>query len=910
MGEDTGAGDGTLEPAEIEARIVAAVQEGKVARFARGADGTPVHAVSAQFLADLWLDRSEEPLHPRGIAIEGLLVTGSLDLKGARQTGRGATHLLSLRAAHCRFDSAVNLEDISCETLEFLDCYFASSVVNSAKVSLVMNDAEIAGSFTARRCRFEARISAIGCRTTGAFSLRSCDCRETTQFTALHVDNNLNIVECKMGLNAAEQNPQVMLRNARIGGRVNVRDNEFGSNFNASAVKCFEARLLRNRFDGKGPCALDLAHLRASGGVDVRECTVRALAQFDNAEIDGDIGLKACRFPGGWHMANSIIRGNIELRDSLVMCEPVDGFAIALHETRAASVTLQQARVRGSTQLRSLDARSKVQLIDCVFGSLSDARSEYTPDDEDAVPKLRSQSLCAGVNFELIRCTVRADCDFSNLSLGISLLVRDCRFERTGTGRAVRLSGSRVGGSVELTRSRFASGIRMTGLQCDEILVEGCLILPATRDRRTSVALWASDSEIGRRVRFGYAVRGKSRIRNRIVGKVDFSSCKIGERFIFRSSDLRPSRLDLEQRSYVMLDLARSIIEGDVQLAPMRPGATAESELDRSPARVLGCISLDNARIAGRLQLDYINITALPTDQPFPIGERPRRKLNEEKQGVRKERVALSLRDAKIDGEVNIIRAPDDLPENQRWSIDGIVDMSDAQVGRIADGGGDNWESAGLTHGDLRLDGLVYERLDSNEALPSATDLAEQRIKWLELQYFNSKPKARRFLPQPYEQLAAYFASQGNEYARRRVQIERRNLQRRFSDMGWFNQRVQGLLYMVSGYGYRPRFALLVAAIYLLAGALAVWLLDLNGVFMLADRDTVAVPLNPLLYALDSAVPIIDLEHESLWTIDESKVGHIGHDVMQVLDAIYEIAGMLLVSIIVLTLTGTLRDGD
>ena len=259
---------------------------------------------------------------------------------------------------------------------------------------------------------------------------------------------------------------------------------------------------------------------------------------------------------------------------------------------------------------------------------------------------------------------------------------------------------------------------------------------------------------------------------------------------------------------------------------------------------------------------------------------------------------------------MNIIRAPEDLPQNQRWAIDGIVDLSDAQVGRIADGGGDNWVSAGLKHGDLRLDGLVYERLDSNEALPSATDLAEQRIKWLELQYFNSEPKAKRFLPQPYEQLAAYFATQGNEYARRRVQIERRNLQRRFSDMGWSNKWVQGLLYLVSGYGYRPRFALLVAAGYLLLGAALTWLLDINGAFMLADKDTVAVPLNPLLYALDSAVPIIDLEHEGLWTIDESKVGGFWRDVLQVFDALYEILGMLLVSIIVLTLTGTLRDGD
>ena len=901
-----GASDSALEPADIEARIVAAVHEGKVARFPRGADGTPIHAVDAQFLADLWLDRSESALHPRGIAIDGLRVTGSLDLNGARQTGRGSPHLLSLRATHCRFDGAVNLGDISCETLEFADCYFAASVVNSSKVSLVMDDAEIAGSFTARRCRFEARISAVGCRTTGAFSLRSCHARETVQLTALHVDNNLNLTECKMGLNATEQNPRIMLRNARIGGRFNVRDNEFAGNFSAGALKCFEVRLLRNRFDGKGPCALDLAHLRASGVVDVGECSARGLAQFDNAEIDGDIGLQACRFMGGWHMANSVIRGDIELRNSLVSRAPEDGFAIALHETKAANVKLEQARVRGDTQLRSLDARSKVQLIDSVFGSLSEGEA----DSDGTVPRLRSQSLCAGVNFELIRCIVRADCDFSNLSLGIDLLVRDCRFERTGTGRAVRLSGSRVGGAVELARSRFASGIRMTGTQCDEIRIEGCLILPATRDRRTNVAVWASDSEIARRVRFGFGDRGKGRVRNKIVGKVDFSSCKVGEKFIFRSTDLRPSQLDLDHQSYVVLDLGRSIFDGDVQLAPTRPGATAESELDRIPANVVGCIALDNARIAGRLQLDYINITALPVDRPFPGGERPRRRLSDDKQVLRKERVALSLRDAKIEGEVNIIRAPEDLPQNQRWAIDGIVDLSDAQVGRIADGGGDNWVSAGLKHGDLRLDGLVYERLDSNEALPSATDLAEQRIKWLELQYFNSEPKAKRFLPQPYEQLAAYFATQGNEYARRRVQIERRNLQRRFSDMGWSNKWVQGLLYLVSGYGYRPRFALLVAAGYLLLGAALTWLLDINGAFMLADKDTVAVPLNPLLYALDSAVPIIDLEHEGLWTIDESKVGGFWRDVLQVFDALYEILGMLLVSIIVLTLTGTLRDGD
>jgi hypothetical protein len=107
---------------------------------------------------------------------------------------------------------------------------------------------------------------------------------------------------------------------------------------------------------------------------------------------------------------------------------------------------------------------------------------------------------------------------------------------------------------------------------------------------------------------------------------------------------------------------------------------------------------------------------------------------------------------------------------------------------------------------NLFLDGFRYERL-----YEEAPFEAESRKKWLRLQ------SREKFLPQPYEQLAAVLRQMGHERDARLVMIEKNYERARstpFLQQGWLWYNVFGRLI---GYGYTPwrAFAMSVAMIVL-----------------------------------------------------------------------------------------------
>ncbi|MFW2341572.1 hypothetical protein [Brevundimonas sp.] len=302
----------------------------------------------------------------------------------------------------------------------------------------------------------------------------------------------------------------------------------------------------------------------------------------------------------------------------------------------------------------------------------------------------------------------------------------------------------------------------------------------------------------------------------------------------------------------------------------------------------------------------------------------------------------------------------------ERTTITGMLEMKDlynpgqgrpagrfvltgARIGELKDDPETAWPEAGK----LDLDGLVYDSLDFTFAAHG--DRSAQRLSWLALQVPQSRWRSFRrglsgaYKPQPYEQLASTLRKMGYAEDADDVAVARRK-HRDESRADRFSSRlVSRILGLTSRYGFSPGRALfsMLGVVVLgwagLSGAIA---LDL-AVFLPGEADTLAgapptvylvglpdAVLEPLsvlvghdlipsmesgplasvphgcpalvvpLYALDLAIPILDLGQESACRMETR--GLIGGWVQAVRVA-YQILGGVMTAILITTLTGVLR---
>jgi len=183
-----------------------------------------------------------------------------------------------------------------------------------------------------------------------------------------------------------------------------------------------------------------------------------------------------------------------------------------------------------------------------------------------------------------------------------------------------------------------------------------------------------------------------------------------------------------------------------------------------------------------------------------------------------------------------------------------------------------SWPKSGM----LLLDGFRYERLYEKAPLS-----AESRKKWLRRQPHD------KFLPQPYEQLAAVLRQMGHEREARLVMIEK-NHQRasftRFPRQGWWWFNLFGRFI---GYGYAPWRAFALSVAIILLGWFVFYLGFAHHLFSpTKDNAYVKAPnghvvpgksggpeiskdypvFNPLVYSLESFIPLIKFDQSASWT--------------------------------------------
>ena len=257
-----------------------------------------------------------------------------------------------------------------------------------------------------------------------------------------------------------------------------------------------------------------------------------------------------------------------------------------------------------------------------------------------------------------------------------------------------------------------------------------------------------------------------------------------------------------------------------------------------------------------------------------------------------------------------------ELPLRVPEPVRGWLLLTGAQLNTILDDVATGWPAPGF----LDLEGATYTRIRH----VGRGDLIEESIAWLRHQFPNGRPTKSSFRPQPYEQLSRVLRQHGQTREADAIAVEkiRMRLAARV-DRPW-TRIFPRLLMIISHHGYSTSRAVLSFLVFVLLGTLmyssALFMFEQSFVpvenppelvtyefaFGLAKLTTEngCPGLDPLHYALDAAMPVIDLGQDLRCRfMPEGPLRWL----WLLLNSLYVIAGAALSAVVVLTLTGVLR---
>lgn len=907
----------------VEQKILRCVATAQTADFTQEGDGDrPV--ISGQFLADLWLGTLPgTSVHPYGIAIKGLRIEGDLSLGGAKVDGSGRDGLVGLMATQCTFDGDLDLGNARIEATYFDDCRFEKF--------FWMGATEVRGALMFERCRFEAPVGLDGAIIDGTLLFKNCTCSFISMARAT-VNDVASLSHCRfsqpnLGSNALfaaglKANGGLKLLRCQFDGAVQIFDAELqwvdfsdcrfrGAHFALILMRSAIARACAmTRIRARG--AITTSYLRVGGRLNLQSIVVTDVPaglialNLNSLDTQYDLAIERVSLSESLNLAHANVRGGALLKNCRIA--PTADLAIDASYLEASYLSLSSVKAFGRAVFNRLNLRGDLGFDSCAFltGSFRARDRPFItcPEARLNEPRIDLNAAQIGGSATIYQCHVAGQLRARELRIDSSLRIELCCIAGPAGEWSIDASGITVRAIISFSASLLTSGISIPTLCCAELQFDGCRIGPLDAPGYAAVAIWASDMRVSRRVSLSVAtVNGQHA--GTIRGVTDFSGSSVGESIIIRSVAMSVPPRWFERGLGTVLDLSRTRIGGNLRIADRGYDRADWSDTSELPAKIHGCIVADAATIDGDVVLHRTELRAAGRiARPLTHYEA------EERVGKRKRGVALSLRRTVVRGHL-------DLGEP---IIEGICDLRDADIGLIADGSGERWTRAGIRPGHLLLDGLVYrdldDILDERATAPDTrwrNDAATRRLAWLTLQFPDRTPTADLFVPQPYEQLARIMAAEGNERARRRVLVAKRDLQRRHGQLPVFEQAVGWVLKVTSDYGYSPGRVIAVLVLFILAGTGLAALLDMHGAMVLASTDFVdANRFDPFVYALDAALPIVELDQDSVFAIDATRISArpwVDHAIT-VAKGLYEILGLILASVTVLTLTGTLRDKD
>ena len=545
-------------------------------------------------------------------------------------------------------------------------------------------------------------------------------------------------------------------------------------------------------------------------------------------------------------------------------------------------------RIRGADIAGSLrppsalrdGARAAVQFRACTFDSPVDLSGA-----EFLVLRFLDCRLPAFIGASL---GVSADLDLSGSQFsGVS----DYESELSQVGScAIHLNNARIGGRLDLSstdQSRFtATGI----IRLDGARVDGDLSLAgASLDGRGAPAVSGRSIMVGSNV----DLRPACGHRFEAIGEVGFAASQV-------IGDLMCDGAKLSNPDGRALHCEDLKVESVFLTADdaMKLPFEARGRLNFLTAVIGGSFFLSNARLAPGP--DYTGL--LRTGGPVVLNLQQARISN-----------ALAVRNVgALTGE-SASPSLDEQPEPARgWFL-----LTAAQLTTILDDIDTGWPAPGY----LDLDGATYQRIRHI----GGGNLEAKRIAWLRRQFPDGVPTAVSFRPQPYEQLSRVLRQHGLAREANTVAVEkiRMRLAARV-DAPWA-RIFPNLLMLISHYGYSTSRAVMSFLVFVLLGTAmyATALFAFGQPFVPVESDPEPVTyqfafgalqamaergcpgLHVMHYALDAALPVIDLAQDMRCRFTPD--GPLRWFWL-LLHSIYVITGAALSAVVVLTLTGVLRQ--
>jgi len=752
---------------------------------------------------------------------------------------------------------------------------------------------------------------------------------------------------------------RLSLKGSRIVG-VKARDARIDGPFDLSAVAPLPAASQDDEvgwIDAHGSTILgDLlamgARLRAPPKREnVASGDERYALRLSAAEIEGSL-----RFTAG-----AVALGGISLRAGRLHGD-LQAEGATLRAGEGDAFDGQAARIDGNALLRDgFDAQGRISLYGAkLAGSLAcdGAKLANRTDDGTGVALMAESAEIGGA--ALLRNGFEAQGRVSLLGakLAGSLVCTGAKLaNRTdgGTGVALEAQGAEIGGAA-LLRNGFEAQGRISlhgaklggGLDCD-----GAKLANRTDDG-TGVALDATNAEIG----------GDAFLRNETQGRISLWGAKItgsvycgGARFrnetgwgpgetlslreavIGGSLELDDGFASVGRVTLWDATIGRSLDCSRATLVAAFRHAAGDghtiSALDATNARVGGDANLTGATVLGRLAFRHLKVGGNLTWDRVRFPREVTHNGETFTYAADAAGAQLDLSHARIGAAIEAHGLTAEVPL--------LIDLSGTRAGTLDDegfpagwGAGPDGTGTGCA---LDLDGFVYDRI-ADLAQPSggfinrlraADRHAKLRLDWL--QRPQDVAGKRKFVPQPYRQLAKVLRAHGITEVARKVAIEE---QRVTPSSNPITQAGRWLFWLCFGFGLAPWRASVTLLVLLAVGYCGVreaqkhQLMVVNVAYstgaasgidpaarapvfqLLRGTDAADTPrcgkhdIQALFYAMDMMLPVIPLHQEDKCELARSA----DTEWWRWLAAIFSIVGKIAASLALLTYTGVLKPKE
>ncbi|MEZ5996782.1 MAG: hypothetical protein R3C25_13625 [Hyphomonadaceae bacterium] len=550
------------------------------------------------------------------------------------------------------------------------------------------------------------------------------------------------------------------------------------------------------------PEPIDLSHARLAR-LSLRGSRLTRL-KADEAQIDGEVDLCDVSPLGAPGQETLTLKARGARIDGDVLARGAK-FARAVDSDDDA-IMLQGAEIAGNVIFDGgFEAFGCVWMLAAhIEGTLQlgGARLMNRSDSGDAQALNAGSARIGGVLMHE-KFSAEGEINFAAATIGQAVNFADSTLRNEG-GVALSLANAEIGGEV------FSNGAKVAGI----LALQGAKVSRNLDLRGIEIA----NPLTPRGAEFGRAVEG--------------AGLSVGGTALLQGANIKGELFlaDARIEGYLAFGGGRFINPGGwaIRAPNVRVGGNLTFKLaddgyaPHGPKTVIeGGAKFDRARIDGALAWYHLELRG-----PSPTGS---------KGGY------FSFVDAQIEGPVQA-RA---LITHQ----DAAVDAAGAQCSALDDDVTTGWgEAAGLA-----LDGFGYQRIDSN------LESWRARLNWLK----RSRRGGERFSPQPFTHAANVYARMGRREDARRILLAQHDLQTLRAIGAPLTWALSSLFGLIAGYGLAPLRVVRALVLFFALGVAGVLTMNAQGALVTPRGAACNGAIEPALYALDVALPVIDLGQES-----------------------------------------------